>query len=338
MPATLGELAERFDCELRGDPELPIESVGTLSGATPAAISFLANPAYRSQLKSTRAGAVILEERYQADCPVDALVSANPYAVYARVAQLLHPGTVAEAGTDPSARVAADAVVPESARVCAQAVVGPGTRLGHSVVIGEGSVVGANVTIGDGTRLAPRVVLMDGVEIGRRCILHSGVVVGSDGFGFARDGESWVKVPQVGGVVIGDDVEIGANSTIDRGAIDNTVIEEGVKLDNQVQIAHNVRVGAHTVMAAFSGIAGSTTVGKRCMFGGAVVAIGHLTICDDAVFTFRSTILQSVTQPGTYSGALPADNAHRWRRNAARFKRLDDSMRGWRTGEEATDE
>jgi UDP-3-O-[3-hydroxymyristoyl] glucosamine N-acyltransferase len=196
------------------------------------------------------------------------------------------------------------------------------------VVIGEGSVVGPGVTIGDGTRLAPRVVLMHGVDIGRRCILHSGVVVGSDGFGFARDGASWVKVPQLGGVSIGDDVEIGANSTVDRGTVENTVIEEGVKLDNQVQIAHNVRVGAHTVLAAFAGIAGSTTVGKRCMFGGAVVVVGHLTICDDAVFTFRSTVLQSVTEPGIYSGALPAQKAQRWRRNAARFKTLDETIRG----------
>ena len=328
MPATLGELAERFDCELRGDPALPIDSVATLSTASPATVSFLANPAYRSQLRGTKAGAVILEERFQADCPVAALVATNPYAVYARVAQFLHPSPVAEPGIDSSASVAADAVVPDSARVCPQAVIGPGASLGESVVVGEGAVVGANVTIGEGTRLAPRVVLMRGVEIGKRCILHAGVVVGSDGFGFARDGESWVKVPQLGGVVIGDDVEIGANSTVDRGTVEDTVIEDGVKLDNQIQIGHNVRVGAHTVMAAFSGVAGSTTVGKRCMFGGAVVVVGHLTICDDAVFTFRTTVLQSVTEPGTYSGALPADEAKRWRRNAARFSKLDDSLRG----------
>jgi len=180
---------------------------------------------------------------------------------------------------------------------------------------------------------------MAGVEIGRRCVMHSGVVVGSDGFGFARDQESWVKVPHLGGVVIGDDVEIGANSSIDRGTIEDTVIEEGVKLDNQVQIAHNVRVGAHTVMAAFSGVAGSTVVGRRCMFGGAVVVVGHLTVCDDAVFTFRSTVLRSVTEPGTYSGALPADEARRWRRNAARFKNLDETIRAQRVvGREETDD
>lgn len=338
MPATLGELAERFECELRGDPELPIDSVATLGRASPAAISFLANPAYRSQLRGTNAGAVILEERFQAECPVAALISANPYAAYARVAQFLHPLPVVEPGIDPSASVAEDAIVSESARVCPQAVIGPGARLGDRVVIGEGTVVGAGVSVGEGSRLAPRVVLLQGVEIGKRCILHPGVVVGGDGFGFARDGESWVKVPQLGGVVIGDDVEIGANTTIDRGTVDDTIIQEGVKLDNQVQIAHNVHLGAHTVMAAFSGIAGSTTVGKRCMFGGAVVAIGHLTICDDAVFTFHSTILQSVTEPGTYSGALSADDAKRWRRNAARFRTMDETIRAWRAaGKEGTD-
>ena len=335
MPATLGELAERFDCELRGDPGLPISCVATLSSASPGAVSFLANPAYRSQLPGTNAGAVILEERFEAECPVAALVSTNPYAVYARVAQFLHPLPTVEPGIDSSASVASDAVVPGTARVCSQAVIGPGACLGEGVFIGEGAVVGANVTVGEGTQLAPRVVLMRGVEIGKRCIFHSGVVVGGDGFGFAREEESWVKVPQLGGVVIGDDVEIGANSTIDRGTVENTVIEDGVKLDNLVQIAHNVRVGAHTVIAALCGISGSTTIGKRCMFGGAVVAVGHLSICDDAVFTFHSTVLQSVTQSGTYSGAFPADEAKRWRRNAARFKRLDVSTRGRHQDDEA---
>lgn len=336
MPATLGELAARFDCELRGDPSLPIACVGTLRNASPDAISFLANPAYRSQLHATQAAAVVLEERYQADCPVAALISPNPYAVFARIAQFLHPPPVARPGIDPRASVAADATVPDSVRVCAQAVVGPGARLGAGVIIGEGAVVGANARIGEGTRLAPRVVVMEGVAIGRRCVLHAGAVVGSDGFGFAPHRSTWVKIPQLGSVVVGDDVEIGANTTIDRGTVDDTVIEDGVKLDNQIQIAHNARVGAHTVMAAMSGVAGSTTVGKRCMFGGAVLAVGHLTICDDAVFTFRSTILQSVTVPGTYSGALPADEARRWRRNAARFRSLDETARARRGGGEGT--
>ena len=301
--------------------------MGTLSGATGAAISFFANPAYRHHLAATRAGAVILEERFRKECPVPVLIAANPYSVYARVAQFLHPPPAVEPGVHPHASVAEDALVAESAQVCAQAVVGPGARLGPSVVIGEGAVVGSRATVGEGTRLAPRVVLMNGVRIGKRCLLHSGVVVGADGFGFAREDAAWIKVPQLGSVVIADDVEIGANSTIDRGTVEDTVIEEGVKLDNQVQIAHNVRIGAHTVMSAFSGVAGSTRVGARCLFGGAVVVVGHLEICDDAVFTFRTAVMQSVTKPGTYSGALAAEEAGRWRRNAARFKTLDETVR-----------
>ena len=168
---------------------------------------------------------------------------------------------------------------------------------------------------------------MEGVTIGKRCLLHSGAVVGGDGFGFAREGPEWVKVPQLGGVTIGDDVEIGANTTVDRGAVEDTVIEDGVKMDNQVQIAHNARIGAHTVMSAFSGVAGSTRVGARCLFGGAVVVVGHLTICDDAVFTFRTAVLRSVTEPGTYSGTLGAQEAGLWRRNAARFRALDETVR-----------
>ena len=298
-----------------------------MSGATGAAISFLANPAYRRHLAMTRAGAVILEERFAEECPVPALVVANPYSVYARVAQLLHPPPPAEPGIHPRASVDEQVRVSDSAQVCAYAVVGRGVRLGESVMIGAGSVVGPGVSIGDGTRLAPRVVLMDGVKVGARCRLHSGVVVGSDGFGFAREDTEWIKVPQIGGVVIGNDVEIGANTTIDRGAIEDTVIEDGVKLDNQVQIAHNARIGAHTVMAAFSGVAGSTRVGARCLFGGAVVTVGHLTICDDAVFTFRTAVLKSVAKPGTYSGTLGAEEAGLWRRNAARFRALDKTVR-----------
>ena len=301
--------------------------MGTLSGATGAAISFFANPAYRRHLAETRAGAVILEERFAGECPVPALIAANPYAVYARVARRFHPPRPAEPGIHPGACVDGRARVSDSAQVCAQAVVGRGARLAGSVVVGEGSVVGPGVRVGEGTRLAPRVVLMGGVRVGARCRVQPGAIVGGDGFGFAREGPEWIKIPQIGGVVIGDDVEIGANTTIDRGSIEDTVIENGVKLDNQVQIAHNARIGAHTVMAAFSGVAGSTRVGARCLFGGAAVAVGHLTICDDAVFTFRTAVLKSVTEPGTYSGTLGAEEAGRWRRNAARFRALDKTVR-----------
>jgi UDP-3-O-[3-hydroxymyristoyl] glucosamine N-acyltransferase len=323
MPATLRELADRFGCELHGAGDTVVTQVATLTGAGPGDLSFLANPLYRATLAQTRAAAVILEERYRAACPVASLVSSRPYAAYARIATFLHPPPAPEPGVHASAIVAGDVRVPDSAQIGAHAVVGSGSKLGESVVIGPGCVLGAKVTVGAGTRLVARVTVLDRVVLGSRCIVHPGVVIGSDGFGFAGDRGEWLKVPQLGSVVIGNDVEIGANTTIDRGTIEDTQIEDGVKLDNLVQIAHNVRVGAHTVMAAMSGAAGSTRIGRRCMIGGGVVMIGHLDICDDVTFLFRSVVTRSVKRPGEYSGALPADEAAVWRRNASRFRNLD---------------
>ncbi|MDX1562352.1 MAG: UDP-3-O-(3-hydroxymyristoyl)glucosamine N-acyltransferase [Gammaproteobacteria bacterium] len=321
--ATLGELASRFDCRVQGDAKTEVGRVGTLSGATPDAISFLANPLYRSQLATTKAGAVIVAADAAGDSPVPCLISANPYATYARVAAFLQPPPGARAGIAPSAVVDDTAVVAASAEIGPCAVVGAGSRIGDAAIVGAGTVIGSGCEIGAATRLAPRVSILDGVRIGARCIVHSGTVIGADGFGFAQDGERWIKVPQLGTVVIGDDVEIGANTTIDRGAIEPTVLEDGVKLDNQIQIAHNARIGAHTVMAAFSGVAGSTTVGRRCMIAGGAVVVGHVTICDDVMVTFRSAVTKSITEPGTYGGSLPAVEASKWRRNAARFNQLD---------------
>jgi UDP-3-O-[3-hydroxymyristoyl] glucosamine N-acyltransferase len=324
MAATLRELADEFSCRLHGDPDRIISRVGTLGAAGPDAITFLANAVYRAQLATTRAGAVILAEKDREGCPTACLVHDRPYATYARIAAFLHPAPLPKAGVHPSAVIAPTARVAASAEVGAGAVIGAGCTIGESAVVGPGSVLGADVSIGVGTRLVARVTVLDGVRIGARGIVHAGAVIGADGFGFAPDTGGWVKIPQLGGVVIGDDVEIGANTTIDRGTIEDTVIEDGVKLDNLVQIAHNVRVGAHTVMAAMSGAAGSTKIGKRCMIGGGVVMINSIEICDDAVFTFRSAVLKSVDEPGTYSGTLPAEQAAHWRRNAVRFRRLDE--------------
>jgi UDP-3-O-[3-hydroxymyristoyl] glucosamine N-acyltransferase len=323
MAATLRELAARFGCELRGNPEIVVSRVGTLAGAAPDAVTFLANPAYRAQLAATRAAAVILDQRNSAACPVASLVHSQPYLVYARIAAFLNPVPAAVAGVHASAVVASTARVAATAQVDANAVIGAGCSVGEGAVIGAGAVLGANVAIGPGTRVGPHVTLLDGVRVGARCILHPGAVIGADGFGFAPDRGTWQKIPQLGSVVVGDDVEIGANTTVDRGTIEDTVIEDGVKLDNLVQIAHNVRVGAHTIMAAMSGVAGSTKVGKRCMIGGGVVMVNSLEICDDVSFTFRSVVTKSVDVPGTYSGHLPAEETSRWRKNAARFRRLD---------------
>jgi UDP-3-O-[3-hydroxymyristoyl] glucosamine N-acyltransferase len=333
--ATLEELAAKFGCRLEGPGKTLVSRVATLASAGADAVAFLANPLYREQLAATHAAAVVLEERFASESPVACLVTTNPYATFARIAAFLHPAPVVPPGVHPAASVAPGAVVPESAHVGAGAVIGAGCRLGAGVVIGPGTVLGTDVSVGAHSRFAPRVTVLDRVTIGERCIVHAGAVIGSDGFGFAEDQGEWVKIPQLGTVQIGDDVEIGANTTIDRGTIDATIIEDGVKLDNLVQIAHNVRVGAHTVMAAMSGAAGSTKIGRRCKIGGGAVIANQLTICDDVMLLFRSVVTKSIREPGIYGGALPADEAARWRRNVSRLRNLDTMAQRLRTVEKA---
>ena len=320
---TLEELAAKFGCQLRGRADALVTHVATLSGATGDAVTFLANPLYREQLVKTRAGAVVLQASFATECPVASLITENPYATYARIAAYLHPRRIVEAGVHPTASVAPTASVPKSAHVGAHAVIGANAALGENVVVGAASVVSSDVRIGADTELSPRVTLLEGVTLGARCIVHSGAVIGADGFGFAEDSGTWVKIPQLGAVIIGDDVEIGANTTIDRGTIEATRIEDGVKIDNLVQIAHNAHIGAHTIMAAMSGVAGSTRIGRRCKLGGAVVVANQLTICDDVTLLFRSSVTKSINEPGVYGGCLPAQEATRWRRMTARLRNLD---------------
>jgi UDP-3-O-[3-hydroxymyristoyl] glucosamine N-acyltransferase len=340
MPARLAELAVRFGCELRGDPDTLIDRVAPLQDAGPGAISFLANPQYRRHLPATRASAVVLDAAMVAECPVAALVTRNPYATYARIAQLLYPVPPVVAGRHPSAIVEPDAEVDPSARIDAHAYVGRRARIGRRVIVGPGSVVLEGADIGDDTSLVARVTLGPGARIGQRCILQPGCVVGADGFGQAQDRDGYVKVPQVGTVVVGDDVEIGCNTTVDRGAIEDTVIGNGVKIDNLVQVGHNVRIGEHTVIAACSGISGSATIGRRCLIGGMVGIVGHLEICDDVALTGRTMVSSSIRKPGVYSSGLPADEAKRFRRNVARFNRLDELAKRVRKleGEAGADE
>lgn len=324
MPVTVGELASRFGCQFRGDPDTPITRVGTLSGAGPDAISFLANRSYRKMLPDTRAGAVILAEADADLSPVPVLISDNPYLLYARVAAHLHPTPGFEPGVSAHAIVEEGAAVASSAWVGPGAVVESGAAIGERSFIGPSCVVGRGARVGDDCRLVASVTLCHGVEIGDRAHIHPGVVIGADGFGIAPDGKGWTKVPQVGSVRIGDDVEIGANTTIDRGAIEDTVIGDGVKLDNQIQIGHNVRIGEHTVVAGCAGISGSTTIGKRCMIAGATGIGGHLTIVDDVVLLAATVVISSILEPGAYGSSLPHDEARSWRRNIVRFKQLDD--------------
>jgi len=323
MELSLGELAIRHGLELRGDPERRVCRVGTLQQAGSDAVSFLANPRYRKHLGSTRAGAVVLDPEHAAECTAAVLLSPNPYAAYARIAADLHPPPEFQPGIRAGALVDRTAEVAPDACVAPGAVVEAGARIGMGAYVGPNCVVAAGATVGAGSRLVANVTICHGVRLGARVLVHPGAVIGADGFGLAREPEGWLKVPQLGSVTIGDDVEIGANTTIDRGAIDDTVIEDGVKLDNQIQVAHNVRIGAHTVIAGCTGISGSTTIGRNCMIAGAVGIAGHIEIPDGTVITGLTMVSRSIPRPGVYSGALPFDEAGRWRRNAARFRQLD---------------
>ncbi len=326
MPAVvvmkLGELAVRFGCELIGDPDSPVATVAGLDGG-PGSVGFLANPAYLDALQRTRLGAVILDRRHADRCPVAALVHPNPHATFARVATLLHPPAPPRPGVHPTAVVHAAARIAPDAEVGPLAVVEAGADIGPRCVVGPQCFVGEGAVLGAGSRLAQGAHLAAGSVLGQRCLVHPGAVIGSDGFGNARDGAAWVKVPQLGRVVIGDDVEIGANTTIDRGALGDTRIAEGVRLDNQIQVGHNVSIGPHTAIAACTGIAGSTRIGARCMIGGGTGIGGQIQIGDDIVIAGFGMVTRSLVEPGMYSSVLPVEEARLWRRLVGRFKRLD---------------
>jgi UDP-3-O-[3-hydroxymyristoyl] glucosamine N-acyltransferase len=320
---SLGELAVRFGLTLRGEPSLTVRSVASLSRANTGALSFLANSRYRKQLESTQATAVLLRAEDESHCPVAALIDPNPYLAYARIAALMHPQASLAPGIHPSAVVAGGARIAASASIGPLAVIEDEAQIGERVLIGPACIVQKGACVGDDSALLSRVNLYPGVTLGKRCILHAGAVVGADGFGFAPNAGTWVKVPQVGSVRIGDDVEIGANTTIDRGAIDDTVVENGVKLDNQIQVGHNVIIGAHTAIAACTGISGSTVIGQRCMIGGMVGFAGHLTIADDVVVTGCSLVSASIRNAGSYSSGMPTVETRMWRRMVAHLRRLD---------------
>ena len=329
---SLSELAARFQLQLHGEADRRIDGVGTLAGAGPGQLSFLANSKYAAQLGATRAGAVVLRAESLADCPTAALVARDPYVAYAKIAALFERLPAAKPGIHPSAVVAA------SAQVSAGASIGPCCVIGDRAVIAEGAVLGPHCIIGDDcqvgahARLVARVTLVTRVRLGRRVLVHPGAVIGSDGFGLAFDREAfdhggWVKLPQLGGVRIGDDCEIGANTTIDRGALEDTVLEEDVRLDNQIQIAHNVHVGAHTAMAGCAAVAGSAKIGRYCMIGGNAGVLGHLELADRVTISAKSLVTHSIREPGEYSSGVPLQESRLWRKNAARFKHLDEYAR-----------
>lgn len=321
---SLREIAARFGGEVAGDQNVKVSQVATLGVAAPEDITFLANERYLSQLKTTRAGAVILGESARSGTRLPRIVCANPYAYFARVSALFNPERAPQPGKHPAAVIDATAVVAGDAEIGPFAVVGREARIGSGCVIGAGCYIGEGVTVGSGSRLHPNVAVYQHCVIGERVILHSGVVIGADGFGIAMDEGRWLKVPQIGRVVIGNDVEIGANTTVDRGAIDDTVIEDGAKLDNQIQVAHNVHIGAHTAIAACVGIAGSARIGNYCRIGGASGIAGHVNIADRVEISAFTLVAKSIDKPGTYTGVYAFEPHAQWRRNAVHLRHLDD--------------
>ena len=312
-----------------------VSHIATLRNAAPGALSFLSNPRYKRYLKTTRASAVILMASDLMDCPVAALVVENPQLAYAKAAALLNPEKARPAGIHRSASVSAESHVDPTAWIGEQVVVEPGARIGARAFIGPGCVIAAKVVVGEDTHLLANVTLCQGVQVGRNTRIHPGAVIGADGFGLAHDDGAWVKVPQLGAVRIGSDVEIGANTTVDRGAVEDTVIEDGVKIDNQVQVGHNVWIGAHTAIAGCTGIAGSTRIGRHCIIGGAAGIAGHIEIADHVVIEATSGVLSSIKQPGVYSSILPAQEEREWMRNLVRVRELDRVVRRLQTLEKA---
>jgi UDP-3-O-[3-hydroxymyristoyl] glucosamine N-acyltransferase len=320
---TLKALAEFLGASLEGDPSAEVTGLSTLQQATGSELTFLSNPAYQKQLRTTDALAVILKPELASEYNGNKLLLDNPYLGYARISKLFDRAPAAAAGIHPSASVDESANLGKGVSVGANASIAAGVDIGDDVVIEAGCVIGADTCIGAGSHLHANVTVYHGVVLGKSVRIHSGSVIGADGFGFAPGTEGWTKIHQIGGVVIGDQVEIGACTTVDRGALDDTCIGDGVIIDNQVQIAHNVKIGENTAIAGCTGIAGSTTIGRNCTIAGAVSIIGHLDICDGVHISVMTLVNKSISTPGSYSSGTVAAPTKSWRRNAVRFSQLD---------------
>jgi len=318
------ELAARLGLDLHGNGNVELEGVSSLTSARNGTLSFLVNDRYKKHLQDTPVAAVILKQEHVVDCPVTALVADDPYLAYAKAAQLLFPAAVAEGIVHSSAVIGDNCRIDPSVSIGPHSTIGDNVTLDAGVVLGAGVIIERDCHIGAQTIMEARVTIMSNVQMGQRCLIHSGAVLGSDGFGFAQEAGHWIKIPQVGRVIIGDDVEIGANTTVDRGAIDDTIIEDGVKLDNLIQVAHNVHIGAHTAIAGCTGIAGSATIGSHCAIGGGVGITGHIEITDHVTISGMSFVSQSIRKPGSYSSGVPLEETSRWRRNFIRFRQLDE--------------
>lgn len=320
---TLAELAVEIGAELHGKGDITVHSIGTLSGATAGQISFLSNPKYRSQLEDTNASAVIISPDDAQWCTTNALVMKNAYLGFALAAQLLDQTPDAASEIATTANISSSAVLGSNVRVGHNAVIEDGANIGDDVQIGPGCFIGKNATIGAGSKLWANATVYHDCVLGKNCLLQSGAVIGSDGFGYANDAGQWIKIPQCGRAILGDRVEIGANSCIDRGALGDTILEDGVIIDNLCQIAHNVEIGANTAMAACSVVAGSTVIGKYCVIAGQVGINGHISICDKVTFTGFAMVTKSINEPGVYSSGVPATTNREWRKNMVGLRNID---------------
>ncbi len=323
MAIKLSELAEKLNCQMHGEDCL-IDNVSDLEAAKDGNLAFIYSLKYLDKLRSTKASAVILKDIWLQDCTKSALVSDNPRLAFVKATRLLNPEKRYHAGIAKSVDVATDVRLPDSVYLGPNVVIESGVTLGNNVQIAANSVICSDVNIGDNTVIHPNVSIGCGTKIGKNCVIYAGTVIGSDGFGYEREGDTYLKIPQLGNVLIGDDVEIGANAAIDRGALRDTIINDGVKLDNLVQIAHNVVVGKHTIMSGHSGIAGSTTVGEYCIIGGGVGISDNIEMTDNVTILGRTLVSSSITEPGAYASSMLTDNVKNWRKNALRFKHLNE--------------
>lgn len=321
---TLQQLAEAIGATVQGDSELIITGVATLASAQSGQIAFLANERYRSQLDNSSASAVIIAPGIELPAGMAALVTKNPYAGFAKVAQLLDTTPAAAQGVDASAQVHASAQIGHNVSIGANTVIAEHVKIADNVTIGAGCYIGPEVEIGANTQLWQHVVVYHRCIIGDNCLIHAGTIIGADGFGWANEAGKWIKIPQLGRVVIGNRVDIGASTTIDRGALDDTVISDGVIIDNQCQIAHNVFIDEDTAIAGCTVLAGSCRIGKRVLIGGASAINGHISVCDDVQISGFSMVIKEITEPGVYASGIPAAPHREWRRNGARYRHLDE--------------
>ncbi|MFN4161272.1 MAG: UDP-3-O-(3-hydroxymyristoyl)glucosamine N-acyltransferase [Stenotrophomonas sp.] len=320
---TAQQLAEQFGLQVHGDGSTAIHGVATLAHAGPGQLTFLANPRYRAHLADSQAGIVVLRAEDADAAPGTALIAKDPYTTFAKIAALFDIAPARPPGIHPSAVIDLSAQVAASAHIGPFVSIGAGSSVGENCIIGAGSIIGEDCHLDTGCELIARVTLVTRVRLGKRVRVHPGAVLGADGFGLAMDAGAWIKVPQLGGVHIGNDCEIGANTCVDRGALEDTVLDDDVRLDNLVQIAHNVQIGSHSAIAGCTGIAGSAKIGRYCLLGGHVGVVGHLEICDKVVITGKSVVRNSIHEPGEYSSGTPLTDNRTWRKNAARFKQLD---------------